>query len=161
MKMKILCIISFLLVFNSCMTSEVKTEEISTENVDSFLNHWHQAIADKDSNKVFSVLADDFHYFGTDSFENWNKEAFEQFALPLFRAGKSWDFKVTHAEYFQQNNLVWTYQMLDTWMGPCRGTALVSKNSQNNLQLHFYHLSFVVPNDQMNSVIELISSEKN
>ena len=145
------CILACVWACTSVSSSPTDTQ------VEQRLQNWHKAIAQQDSTAVFEVLDDSFYYFGTDSFENWNKKAFEAFSLPLFRKGKSWNFKPTHCTLIwnADSTQVWAFEMLETWMGPCRGTSSwIWKNADWKLQ--HYHLSMCIPNDSMSQVLELL-----
>ena len=126
-------------------------------SVSIFLDEWHHAATIADSAAYFSKLSDESVFIGTDSSEVWTKQQFLSFASPYFSKGKAWDFKKLNRNmhYDATRSIVWFDEMLDTWMGPCRGSGWIDV-SQKPYQIYQYVLSVTVPNDKIKPVIELL-----
>lgn len=127
--------------------------------IDQLLDDWHMAATKADSLAYFSLMDDPSVFVGTDSFEVWEKKAFISFAGPYFAKGKAWSFtKITRNIYLDPTlpTIGWFDEMLDTWMGPCRGSGLVVKKGNKWLIKH-YVLSVTVPNDKIQQVIKAIA----
>lgn len=128
------------------------------EAINAFADAWHLAAAKADSTTFFDAMADDAVYLGTDAGEHWTKEEFLAFAAPYFASGKAWAFTATERHIFYDENAQTAYwdELLDTWMGPCRGTAVLRRRADNQgWQIAHYTLSVTVPNEKIQGFIEL------
>lgn len=124
---------------------------------DLFLNAWHQAAAKADANSFFGSIAEDGIYIGTDSSERWNKAEFLTFAKPYFDRGTAWDFKPFDRDihYSPNGKYAWFSELLNTWMGVCRGSGIMEKTKQG-WRIKQYHLSVTVPNEIVRDFIRLV-----
>lgn len=120
-----------------------------------FLDEWHMDATRADSAAYFSKMHDYSIFVGTDSSEVWNKAAFSKFAGPYFAKGKAWDFKKTsrNVHVDMNRNMIWFDEMLNTWMGPCRGSGWIEV-SEEKMYIKQYILSVTVPNDKIQKFIE-------
>ncbi|MDP2089811.1 MAG: nuclear transport factor 2 family protein [Flavobacteriaceae bacterium] len=167
MKRIILLFIPFF--FSSCIVvignSEQKAREKQTQTlsfyhkkiqVNSFLNQWHKDVANSDFDAYFGKMSETAVFIGTDASENWTVQQFKDFAKPHFYNKKTWDFKALERNvYFNsKGDIAWFDELLDTWMGICRGSGvLLCKNG--NWEIEQYVLSIVIPNEFTNQVIEI------
>ena len=128
--------------------------------IDSFASRWHRAAAEADSAAFFGAMAEDSYYLGTDKGEHWTKAEFVAFAAPYFARGKAWDFTATERHVFCEAGrpIAWWDEVLDTWMGPCRGTAILETDDRGAWKIKHYTLSILVPNDDVRDVIEVIKN---
>ena len=130
-----------------------------TTEINQFIDGWHLAAAKADAKTFFGAMADDAVYIGTDKTERWTKSEFVGFAKPYFDKGKAWDFKPhdrdVHVTSDGQN--VWFSELLDTWMGVCRGSGVIVK-TQDGWKLKQYHLSVTVPNAIIKDFITLVDN---
>jgi len=130
-----------------------------SSEVNQFIDAWHLAAAKADATTFFGSMADDAIYIGTDATERWTKSEFMSFAKPYFDKGKAWDFKPrdrdVHVTSDKQN--VWFSELLDTWMGVCRGSGVLVKTPQG-WKLQQYHLSVTVPNAIIKDFISLVDN---
>ncbi|MEM9261578.1 MAG: nuclear transport factor 2 family protein, partial [Bacteroidota bacterium] len=55
----------------------------------------------------------------------------------------------------QSSQVAYWDELLDTWMGPCRGTAVVKRDGVNGWKIAHYTLSVTIPNDKIDGFIEL------
>ncbi|MCX8210722.1 MAG: nuclear transport factor 2 family protein [Lewinella sp.] len=127
------------------------------EAIEALATGWHKAAADADSTIFFDAMTDDAVYIGTDKGEHWTKAQFLGFASPYFARGKAWDFNATERHIFYDPNQQVAYwdELLHTWMGPCRGTAVVKRDGPNGWKIAHYTLSVTVPNDKVEGFMEL------
>ncbi|MTB53201.1 nuclear transport factor 2 family protein [Lewinella sp. W8] len=137
-------------------------EPVATETpraaIDAFADAWHRAAAEADSTTFFDAMAEDAVYIGTDAGEHWTKEEFLAFAAPYFARGKAWAFEATERHIFYDENAQTAYwdELLDTWMGACRGTAVLRRRADNKgWEIAHYTLSVTVPNEKIQGFIEL------
>jgi hypothetical protein len=130
--------------------------------IDNLLNKWHMAASKADAQSYFDAIATDGIYLGTDPGESWNKESFIRFAKPFFDKGSAWSFKATDRKvYFSEDGQIsWFNELLDTWMGPCRGSGVLKKQSDNSWKIMQYNLAMLVPNDLVQDYLKLKDSKK-
>ena len=126
------------------------------KSLESILDQWHDAAARADSATYFNLLTDDAIFVGTDSSEVWNKAEFLTFASPYFAKRKAWTFKSLSRHIYSdssQNTYMWFDEMLDTWMGPCRGSG-VARWQDGKWKIKHYVLSVTVPNAKIKNFQE-------
>lgn len=133
------------------------SDQSPQDAIEELATNWHLAAANADSTAFFDAMADDAIYIGTDKGEHWTKEAFLGFASPYFAKGKAWAFtaKERHVFYDQDQQVAYWDELLDTWMGPCRGTAVVKRDGPNGWKIAHYTLSVTVDNDKIQEFIKL------
>lgn len=131
------------------------------KGVNEFLNNWHLAAADADADAFFDAMAEDGIYIGTDSHERWTKAEFIAFAKPYFDRGRAWDFKARDRSIHvsETGDLVWFSELLDTWMGVCRGSGVLQRTS-DGWKIRQYHLSVTVPNEVIQDFIKLVQEHE-
>jgi len=120
------------------------------------LDDWHTAAAEANFDLYFVFMDSVSVYIGTDASENWTKEQFAAFSKPYFDKGKAWSFKAIQRNiYFSQEGAVcWFDELLDTWMGTCRGSGVVELTN-GIWKLKHYVLSVAIPNESIREVIEI------
>ena len=124
------------------------------------LNGWHRAAANADAATYFNAIAEDGVFLGTDPGERWNKAAFWTFCKPYFEQKKVWDFKPgeRHIQVDEAGNLAWFDELLDTWMGTCRGSGILTK-TPDGWKIKQYNLTILVPNEVVNDYLKLLSNK--
>ncbi len=129
-----------------------------TAVINNLLDNWHLAASNANGAEYFNDLDKDATYLGTDPSEHWDKQAFYQFAKPFFDKGSAWDFKAQDREvnFSEDGNIAWFNEVLDTWMGPCRGSGILSRNENGVWKIKQYNLAVLVPNDKIQDYIRLI-----
>ena len=135
----------------------------SNSDINHFIDDWHLAAAKADAKTFFGSMADDAIYIGTDKTERWTKSEFLTFAKPYFDKGKAWDFKPRDRDIHvtSDKQVVWFSELLDTWMGVCRGSGVLVRGKEG-WKVQQYHLSVTVPNDIIKDFITLVDNfEKN
>jgi hypothetical protein len=126
-------------------------------DVNRFIDQWHQAATDANSDSFFDAMADTSIYIGTDANERWSKQEFMAFAKPYFDKGKAWDFKPYDRDlhFSADGKYVWFSELLKTWMGVCRGSGIMH-NTKGVWKIQQYHLSVTVPNELIKDFISLV-----
>lgn len=127
---------------------------ISDEAAHQLIDRWHSAAANADFETYFGMMADSAVFIGTDAHENWDKKAFQDYALPHFEKGKAWTFKTLQRNMYKGENLIWFDELLDTQMGLCRGSGVL-KPEGNNWKIAHYVLSITIPNENVGEVIDV------
>lgn len=153
-------LLMFTLLFFNCETSTTslskddKTKLISS--TDEFLSNWHIAAAEANYQNYFGKMDSISVFIGTDASENWDKAEFESFSKPYFDQGKAWSFSALERNIYtnKDGSFLWFDELLDTWMGICRGSGVI-ENSDGKLSIKHYVLSVTVPNDNIQGLIEL------
>lgn len=152
----------FILAAFACTTEEPDSKLSSVEIKEMLANQlddWHKAAAEANFEPYFNLFSDDGIYIGTDSSEIWTVDEFKSFSKPYFDKGKAWSFKATDRDrnlYLSKtSDVVWFDEILDTWMGTCRGSGVFQKY-QGEWKLEHYVLSLAIPNEKMDSIITII-----
>ena len=157
MKKKIL----FLLIFpfiTSCSSTKksISIDYKNTIKADAnlVLNNWHLAAAEANFDAYFDKMDTISVFIGTDASENWTKKEFSDFSKPYFDKGKAWDFKTLERNIYvnTSGDFVWFDELLNTWMGTCRGSGVLEKKGKT-WKIKHYVLSVSIPNDDVQKVI--------
>lgn len=137
------------------MAPILKTKLIK-ENVTEVLDNWHKAATEANYRDYFGKMDSISVFIGTDASENWTKKKFAAFCKPYFDKGKAWDFKTLERNIYtnKTGDFVWFDELLDTWMGTCRGSGVLEK-VHNNWKIKHYVLSVTIPNDDIKPVINV------
>lgn len=124
--------------------------------LDSLLTQWHAAAARADSTSFFDMMTTDAIYVGTDQSEVWPKRRFLEFAAPYFQRGKAWAFTTISRNIYTHDytTMAWFDEMLDTWMGPCRGSGVLV-HQDGVWKIQHYVLSVTVPNEDIQKFIDI------
>jgi hypothetical protein len=135
----------------------VTPQDSIKKEIQQFIDNWHMAASKADGNSFFGAMSDSSVYMGTDATERWSKKAFMAYAKPYFDRGKAWDFKPYDRDIHvsQNEEYVWFSELLTTRMGICRGSGIITKNS-DGWKIEQYHLSVTVPNDLITDFITLV-----
>ncbi|MBL7978975.1 MAG: nuclear transport factor 2 family protein [Bacteroidetes Order II. Incertae sedis bacterium] len=130
-------------------------------SLNTFIDAWHRAAATADENVFFGSMNADGVYLGTDETERWTRPEFEAWGMKYFQGETAWDFKPKnrHIMISQDGRMAWWDELLDTWMGVCRGSGVLVLTS-NGWKIQHYNLAVTVPNDKINGFIELVTGKK-
>lgn len=133
--------------------------DFEKKRVNSLLNEWHGLAAVGDST-YFEFFDENSFYLGTDSKEIWSLQQFKDFALPHFRKGSAWSFKTKERHVFlgDYGHYAWFNEILDTWMGLCRGTGVLEKKD-NKWKIKQYSLTILVPNKKINQYLKILKED--
>lgn len=164
--------VSFLLLMFSCIACEFSTSTTVTpseegnhtvydttkpkEEINIVLNEWHEAAAQANFEKYFSLMAEDGVFIGTDATENWQNEEFREFSQPYFEAGKAWNFTLLERNIYSgpEEQIAWFDELLSTQMGICRGSGVLH-NVNGEWKIRHYVLSIAIPNENVSEVTEM------
>jgi hypothetical protein len=131
-------------------------QSISTikTTVNTLLDDWHKAASEANYAGYFGAMDSVSIFIGTDATENWTKKQFESFSKPFFDKGKAWSFKALERNVYVNDakNFVWFDELLDTWMGTCRGSGVLEKKNKT-WKIKHYVLSVEIPNNDVQAVI--------
>jgi len=149
---QIIFLIALTLSLGACQ-NKVNTNSI---DINSLLDNWHLAATNADLEAYFSAFDNEAIYIGTDASERWTKSEFFNFCEPHFKKRKAWDFKAYDRKiYFSEDGkTAWFNELLDTWMGVCRASGVLTFKD-NNWKISHYQLSVTVKNEKMDQFLEI------
>jgi membrane-bound lytic murein transglycosylase len=151
----VVVILIIILFYSSCKTIDIGSAT-TKEEINNIISDWHNNAKNANFNDYFNRLSSDGFYIGTDQKENWTKKEFQIFSKPYFDKKNTWDFKTIKRNIFfsKDNNTAWFNELLDTWMGTCRGSGILEFEN-GEWKIKQYVLSITIPNSQIKKVITL------
>ncbi|HEA31352.1 MAG TPA: hypothetical protein ENH91_15390 [Leeuwenhoekiella sp.] len=140
----------FLIIFLAVYSLSFGQEPTAKDNVNTVLDAWHDAAARADYEVYFGLMTTDAIFIGTDAEENWQNMEFRAYAKPYFDRGKAWSFiPLERNIYFSESqNIAWFDELLDTQMGICRGSGVLTMRN-GKWKIKHYVLSITVPNEDV------------
>ena len=138
----------------------LQAQESTKKDIHQVLDTWHEAAAKADFKTYFDSMGEQSVFIGTDAMENWQREAFEAFSKPYFDQGKAWAFQARERNIYlsADGSLAWFDELLDTWMGTCRGSGVLEL-IEDSWKIRHYVLSITIPNEEIEPVIALKKSK--
>ncbi|MFK7937644.1 MAG: nuclear transport factor 2 family protein [Saprospiraceae bacterium] len=133
--------------------------ENPTTAIDTLMNRWHRAAATGDEEVFFGSMTADGIYIGTDASELWLRDELKEWSKKYFERDSAWSFTPTERNiYFAKDGqTAWFDELLDTWMGACRSSGIVTKTAEG-WKIQHYHLSIAVPNDVVQDYLKLLKN---
>lgn len=133
--------------------SEAKAQSETKEKINTVLEAWHDAAANADFEAYFHIMADESIFIGTDPTENWEKDEFSEWSKPYFDKGKAWSFSTLERNIFLKEDcdLAWFDELLETHMGICRGSGVMSFED-GAWKVKHYVLSIEIPNENVDEI---------
>lgn len=141
-----------------CSSEPQQTTNLVDEKkaINTVLDNWHKAATEANAKDYFSAMDSISVFIGTDATENWNRKAFEAFSKPYFEKGKAWSFTAAQRNVYLngRGDVAWFDELLQTWMGACRGSGVLEKKGKD-WKIKHYVLSVTVPNDDIQQLIDI------
>jgi hypothetical protein len=133
---------------------------LEKEIIDNVLDNWHKSAAEANYKTYFDAMTSEGIFIGTDASENWTITKFKKFSKPYFDKGKAWSFTAVERNIYvhSEGKVAWFDELLDTHMGVCRGSGVLSKKD-SLWKIKHYVLSLTIPNDNIDKV-KKINKEK-
>jgi len=149
---QILFILALTLSLSGCQNQTTD----ASKDINTLLDNWHLAATNANLDAYFSAFDDQAIYIGTDASERWTKAEFFDFCEPYFNKGKAWDFKAFDRKiYFSEDGkTAWFNELLNTWMGVCRASGVLSLKD-GVWKISHYQLSVTVKNEKMKEFLEI------
>lgn len=118
--------------------------------LNQFMDTWHRAAAKANAEVFFGMMSEDAVYIGTDKTERWLRDELREWASGAFARESAWTFKATKRNWqiHAENQFAICDELLETWMGPCRSTAVLSWNG-DSWQIIHYQLSVTIDNNKI------------
>jgi len=156
---KIQLIIAFALISFTAVyaQSETRSKEQKIRSINRVLDSWHERASVADTT-YFEMFAENAMYLGTDAKEIWTTQEFENLYKSYFVRGHAWNFKKKDRNVYlgDYGHYAWVDETLDTWMGLCRGTAVMEKNKSGQWRIKHYSLTLLVPNAVIKDYVNLL-----
>ena len=124
--------------------------------LDQIMNDWHHAAATADADAFFGTMTKDGIYLGTDPSERWLRDELRSWAGKAFEREVAWAFTPSDRVWYfnPSQDVAWFEELLDTWMGTCRGSGVLVKTS-DGWKLKHYNLAVTIANEKIKGFIEL------
>lgn len=131
-----------------------------TETINQFMDNWHNAAATADEDMFFGSMTEDGVYLGTDKTEKWTRDEMAEWANEYFQKESAWSFTATERDvYFSEDGkTAWLNEKLDTWMGVCKGTAVLVLKPEG-WKIALYDLSVTIDNDKIDDFLKLTEND--
>jgi ketosteroid isomerase-like protein len=133
----------------------------SAEEINALMDRWHRAAATADEAVFFGSMTDDAVYLGTDPSERWTKPQFMVWSKEHFEGETAWSFRPHDRVIYLSGDgsVAWFEELLDTWMGTCRGSGVLLK-LDGGWKIAHYDLSVTIPNDLIGEYIDLLGKNE-
>jgi hypothetical protein len=154
-KLVLLLLVSTFII--SCNISKKPSKKIDViaekAQINTVLNSWHLNAAETNFDAYFGAMTNESVFVGTDAAEVWSFQEFKDFSKPYFDKGSAWNFTAVDRNIYLNSDgeIAWFDEVLDTWMGICRGSGVLKK-VENTWKIEHYVLSLTIPNDNIKQV---------
>ena len=136
-----------------------QAQKAEVKMLNTFMDDWHKAAAEANSEGFYGKMAEESIYIGTDAMERWLRDELKAWAQKAFERDVAWDFNpIERNWHFLGNDIAIGDEKLETWMGICRAT-IVLKKLDGQWLIHHYHLAVTVPNEQIADFKKLLYPE--
>jgi ketosteroid isomerase-like protein len=142
------------------MPIDEKSDSEIIAELNEIMDNWHKAAATANAEAFFGRMSADGIYIGTDISERWRRDELRSWAKSAFERESAWTFTASERNWHSIGSGVWIGdEVLKTWMGPCRSTMVLKKNSAGQWLIHHYQLSVTVPNDRIKDFKKLLEMD--
>jgi len=126
--------------------------------LDELITNWHHAAAVADEEVFFGMMDPRGVYIGTDASERWLRDELRTWAKSAFERESAWAFtsKNRKIQISDDGRHAWWDELLDTWMGVCRGSGVL-ENTRDGWKIMHYQLSLAVPNEKVEKFKKLVA----
>ena len=137
------------------------SHDLEKRVIDSLINVWHHSAAVADEKTFFRMMDEDAIYIGTDASERWIRDELKEWSKDYFERETAWNFTPLsrNIRLGPGGQIAWFDELLDTWMGTCRSTGIISQKD-GEWKIVYYHLSVTIPNEKIDDFRALIQPEK-
>jgi hypothetical protein len=124
------------------------------------LDQLNAASAAADGPAYFALFTPEARFVGTDATEHWDLPAFRAFAEPYFSRGRGWSYPATERTItiapIDCRCVAWFEEKLtNSSYGQTRGSGVL-RLTQDGWKIEQYVLSFSIPNDKADAVVEVV-----
>lgn len=127
---------------------------------EAVIDRMHEAASRADGGTYFALFTPDARFIGTDAAERWTLDQFKAYARPFFARGQGWTYRphdrVATLTPDACRCIVWFDELLDNESyGLTRGSGVL-RLTGDGWRIEQYVLSFTVPNDRAEAVVDAI-----
>jgi hypothetical protein len=131
--------------------------------VASVLDQLNAASTAADAEAYFALFTADARFVGTDAGEHWSLPQFRAYAEPVFARGTGWSYAATERTItiapIDCRCIAWFEEKLvNRSYGETRGSGVL-RLTADGWKIEQYVLSFTVPNDRADAVVEAIKGD--
>jgi len=128
--------------------------------VAAVLDQLNAASTAADGEAYFALFTPDARFVGTDATEHWTLEQFRAYATPVFARGRGWSYPATDRTItiapIDCRCIAWFEEKLtNASYGETRGSGVL-RLTDTGWKIEQYVLSFAIPNDAADQVVEVI-----
>lgn len=138
--------------------STTSYSRVDHTSIGAVLDGWHQAAADGELKPYIESMTEGAIFLGTDESERWTRNELQAYAEQYFGDGEGWVY-VPRDRFVRTNafgDIAWVDEVLDNdKYGVLRGTAVMKRNG-DEWNIAHYSLTFLVPNDSAQAVVQTI-----
>lgn len=132
-------------------------------DVAAVLDRLNAAATAADGEAYFALFTPDARFVGTDATEHWTLPEFRAFAEPYFSRGRGWSYPATERTItiapIDCRCIAWFEEkLINDSYGVTRGSGVL-RLTDDGWKIEQYVLSFAVPNDRADAVVEVIKGE--
>ncbi|MBX9708841.1 MAG: nuclear transport factor 2 family protein [Caulobacteraceae bacterium] len=132
-------------------------------DVAAVLDRLNAASTAADGEAYFALFTPDARFVGTDATEHWTLPEFRAYAAPVFARGRGWSYPATERTItiapIDCRCIAWFEEKLvNASYGETRGSGVL-RLTDDGWKIEQYVLSFAVPNDRADAVVEVIKGE--
>lgn len=151
---------SFLFTLTCCLILGCQSPTPDSEKIHQFMDAWHEAAANADETTFFGSMTADAIYLGTDASERWKRDELRKWSERFFERESAWNFTPVRREvYFSEDGqYAWFEELLETWMGQCRGSGVLHKG-KDGWKIKHYNLAVTIHNDLIKEFIVLVKQD--
>lgn len=121
-------------------------------SLNQFMDSWHLAAAEANAEEFFGRMREDAIYIGTDKSERWLRDDLRKWSAKAFARESAWTFVASERNWqvHPDQQFAICDELLITWMGPCRATAVLTWEKEGWKIIH-YQLSVTIDNEKIES----------
>lgn len=132
-------------------------------DVAAVLDRLNAASTAADGEAYFALFTPDARFIGTDATEHWTLPEFRAYAAPVFARGRGWSYPATERTItiapIDCRCIAWFEEkLINASYGETRGSGVL-RLTDDGWKIEQYVLSFAVPNDRADAVVEVIKGE--
>lgn len=127
------------------------------------LDRLNAASTAADAEAYFALFTPQARFVGTDAAEHWTLPEFRAYAEPYFSRGRGWSYPATRRTItvapIDCRCIAWFEEkLINESYGETRGSGVL-RLTDEGWKIEQYVLSFSVPNDRADAVVEVIKGE--
>jgi len=129
------------------------------EDAGKVVDDWHAAAARGDRDGYLGRMAPDARFLGTDALERWDLEQFTDYVNKYFAPGRGWAFLPDERvlQLSASGTVAWFDELLASESyGELRGTGVLVR-AGDVWKVAQYSMTFTVPNDVAENVVDAVS----